>query len=120
MSIIISSKHRKIFFITLFGIVISLYFLEGVLINPIIFWVILPIYFGLLHFEFAYKQQSKKKLYSTYGFLIASIGFSYIYHLSWYFGDKFGSTSSVIFVVFPIYAIIIGYVGYFLGSFSNE
>ena len=119
MSIIITSKYKKNFILINIGIAISFYILEGILLNPLILWTTLPIYFVLLHFNFSYNQQSKKKLYGVYGFLIASIGFTYFYHLLWFFNHEgivtSSSTSSLIFVVFPLYAIILGYIGYFIG-----
>lgn len=123
MSVTITTKHIKGLIVALFGVAISFYIFEGHLINSLILWTILPIYFGLLQFYFAYKYQSKKKLYGVYGFFILSLGFSYFYHLSWYFNVEgivtSSSTSSLIFIIFPIYAVILGYIGYFLGTFIS-
>ena len=103
-------------------IVFGLYVLEGILINPLIAWTALPVYIGYSTIRTAWKTQSTKKLHQGYGFLIFSVFFSYLYHFAWFFdwdGTKTGSsTSALIFVIFPVYVVILGYLGYFLGSLT--
>jgi len=107
--------------IALLAVAASFYVLEGVLLNPFIVWTSLPLYVGYTIVSSGWKTGSGRKLSQGYGFLILSIAFSYLYHLAWYLDwdhTKTGSsTSALIFVWFPIYAVVIGYVGYFLGSF---
>lgn len=72
----------------------------------------------------AWKIKSRKKVWEGYNFLIVSIGFSYFYHLLWFFdidGSKTGgSTSALLFLWGPIWAVFLGYIGYFIGSFVEE
>lgn len=103
---------------------IGLYVLEGILFNPLIAWTVLPLYVGYSILAKAWRTESRKKLFQGYGFLIVSIGFSYLYHFAWFFdwgGTKTGgSTSALIFIWFPIYAVILGYIGYLFGSLAGE
>lgn len=109
---------------TLIVAALGMYVLEGVLLNPLIAWTVLPMYIGYSTIKTAWKKQSKKKLRQGYGYLIVSVGFSYLYHFAWFFdwgGTKTGSsTSALIFAWFPIYAVILGYIGYFFGSLGEE
>ncbi len=71
-------------------------------------------------YAIVYNSKNKKRFWQEYNFLIASIGFSYFYHLLWFFnvnGAKDGaSTASLIFVWAPIWAVLFG----FIGSFVDE
>jgi len=117
-------KNKTALRIILLATALGLYVLEGILLNPLILWTSLPIYIGYLMVISARKTQSKKKKRQGYGYLIVSIGFSYFYHFAWFFdwgGTKTGgSTSGLIFVWFPIYAVLLGFIGYFLGSIGGE
>ena len=116
-------KKKKFILVLLINSFI-LYYLEGVVLNIFIIWVLLPIYIGYTIVIKAWKIKSRKKLWEGYNFLGASIGFSYLYHLVWFFdwdGAKTGSsTSALIFVWGPIWAVLFGYIGYFIGSFTEE
>jgi hypothetical protein len=102
----------------------GLYYLEGILFNPLIVWTASPILIGYSILAKAWATESAKKLCQGYCFLTFSLGFSYFYHFAWFFdwgGTKTGeSTSALIFSTFPIYAIILGLFGYLLGSMAGE
>ena len=118
-----SNKNKKFILILAINAFI-LYFLEGIKLNLFIIWVLLPIYIGYSIVIKAWKIKSRKKLWEGYNFLIASIGFSYLYHLPWFFdwdGTKTGSsTAALIFVWGPIWSVLFGYMGYFIGSLTEE
>jgi len=121
---IMKLSKKKIFILILVINAFTLYILEGILFNPLFIWVLLPIYIGYTIVIKAWKMNSKKRLWEGYNFLIASIGFSYYYHFLWFFdlsGTKTGSsTSALIFLWGPIWAVLLGYIGYFIGSFTEE
>jgi len=116
--------NKKIFTIIILVNIIILYFLEGVIVNPIFIWTSLPIFIGYSIVAKAWRTKSKKKLWEGYNFLILSLGFSYYYHLTWYFdvdGAKTGSsTTALIFLWAPIWATLFGFIGYFIGSFVED
>ena len=110
--------------IALLILALGMYILEGILLNLLIIWVLLPLYIGYSIIRKAWRINSSKKLEQGYGFLIVSVGFSYLYHFAWFFdwgGTKTASsTSALIFIWFPGYAVILGCVGYLFGSFGHD
>ncbi|MDO3383013.1 hypothetical protein [Gilvimarinus algae] len=103
----------------LIALVLGLYALEGILVNPLIFWVSIPIYFGYSVVASALKDSSKVKLRQGYGYLVLTVCFTYLYHFAWFFDwndTKTGSsTSALIFLWFPVYAFFFGFAGYLFG-----
>ncbi len=118
------NKEKNAVIVILIFLTLGLYFLEGVLFNPMILWTALPVFIGYLIFKIGWEKHSRKKLIEAYTFLVASMAFSYWYHFAWFFDwgkmQTGGSTSALIFVWFPIYATIIGFIGYFFGSFAED
>ena len=114
-----SDRKKKRLRLTLFIVASTFYVLEGALVNPFILWTALPLYVGYSVIRKAWETGSVRKLRQGYGFLVVSVGFSYLYHLAWFFdwgAMKTGSsTSAIIFVWFPVYALVFGYIGYFVG-----
>ena len=119
-----NSSKKKIFILILIINSFVLYLLEGIVFNPLIIWVLLPIYIGYSIVAKAWKTKSRKKLWEGYTFLIVSLSFSYLYHLAWFFdwdGSKTGgSTAALIFLWGPVWSIFWGYIGYFFASFVKE
>lgn len=118
---LMSKKH---FLTALFFTIGIFYALEGAWFNPLIFWVCLPLYIGYFIINGFWKKGSVTQLRKAYGFLIPSIAFSYFYHFAWFFdwgqiktGD---STSALIFIWFPVYAVVLGFIGYLIGIVVNE
>ena len=113
------NKHKKISLSILIATAVALYFLAGISFNPLILWTSLPLYLSYLFVASASKSHSIQRLFSAYGFMLFGIAFSLFYHLTWYFdwqGTKTGSsTSALIFIWLPMYAVILGFVGYMLG-----
>ena len=111
------SKTELYFFI---ACAIMFYVLAGIAFNPFILWIALPLYLGYAFIKSVTVSDSIVKRYSSYGFIIASVGFSLFYHLTWFFdwqGTKTGSsTSALIFIWLPIYAVILGFIGQFIGN----
>ncbi len=111
------SKTEVYFFI---ACAIIFYALAGIAFNPLILWTALPLYLGYAFIKSATVSGSIVKCYSSYGFIIASVGFSLFYHLTWFFdwqGTKTGSsTSALIFIWLPIYAVVLGFIGQFIGK----
>ncbi len=105
--------------ILLLFIAASFYISFGAWINPLILWTSMPLYMVYSIFNKAYASPSKKRLYAAYGFFLLSVGFSYFYHLAWFFDwDQMATgdaQSGLIFVWFPIYSVVLGYIGYVIG-----
>ncbi|TLM63959.1 MAG: hypothetical protein FDZ69_12045 [Deltaproteobacteria bacterium] len=120
----ISARHKNIVRAILFTAAAGLYALEGILLNPLILWTALPIYIGYSTLAKSWRIGSIRKACQGYGFLTVSLGFSYFYHFAWFFdwgGTKTGcSTSAIIFIWFPIYAVILGGIGYLVGSVVTD
>jgi len=112
-------QRDKKFILLLVVLAVGLYVLAGSLFNPFIIWTSMPLYITYMYYLQAMRQDSEKKLFAAYGYLIVGVGLSYLYHMAWYFdwdSTKTGSsTSALIFIWFPIYAVILGYVGYVIG-----
>lgn len=110
-------KRTSAIFLIVMAVVF--YFLEGILFNPLILWTTLPLYMSYAIINSAVKTNSAKKLFAGYGFIFVSVGFSLFYHVAWYFdwqGTKTSSsTSALIFIWLPIYAVIVGLIGYVVG-----
>jgi len=119
--------EKKNFLILLLLITACLYFLAGVLINPLIIWVAGPLFISYPLFASGKNSNTPAKCYAAYGYLLGGAGFSLLYHFAWFFDwgqtKTGGSTSALIFAVFPVYAIIIGLffscIGYAIGK-SNS
>ena len=111
------TKKIMLCFLILIGA--SFFTLQNVTFNFLLLWSWLPLALGFLVWSYALNRQSRQKIYGAYGFLLSSIAFSYFYHFAWYFdwdGTRSGgSTTSLIFVFAPIYAVILGVVGYLVG-----
>jgi hypothetical protein len=120
----VSDADKKRVRLTLLAMALGLYVLEAVLINPMIVWTAMPLIIGYLIINKAWNRKSQKKLRQGYAFLALSIGFSFLYHLMWFFDVDHtktgGSTSALIFVWFPIYAVILGFIGYLFGALARE
>jgi len=98
----------------------SIYFLEGISFDLFTIWNITPLLVSLLIYERGRKLARPARLWRTYGFLLGSIALSGYVHLAWFFDwgrMKTGSsTSGLIFIFLPIYAFIVGGIGYFIGK----
>lgn len=102
---------------------LGLYALEGIAVNPFIIWTASPIAVGYLLLRRAWRTPTVKHRHQAYGFLIASVGLSYLYHLAWFFNwgnMNSGSTSALIFIFFPLYALLFGAAGLLIGSFTGK
>ena len=98
----------------------AFYFLADIPLNPLIVWTALPLYVSYYLINRAIDSDLPGSLLSAYGFMLFSIVFSLFYHLTWYLdwqGTRTGSsTSGLIFLFLPVYAIVIGFVGYLVGK----
>lgn len=113
------NKHKRIIIVASIITILIFYVLSGIALNPLILWTSLPLYISYFLIAHAIKPPSFKKLYASYGFIIVSITLGIIYHLTWFLdwqGTKTSSsTSALIFVIFPVYSVILGFVGYAFG-----
>jgi len=110
------NRHKKIYLYIAAFAALSFYYLAGIWFNPFILWTALPLYIGYALINSAIASESKFKLYASYSFIFISILLSLLYHLTWYLdwqGTKTSSSSSaIIFFIFPIYCVVLGFVGY--------
>ncbi|MBB5320308.1 hypothetical protein [Marinobacter oulmenensis] len=118
--------QKKRIFLILLTITLALYILSGVVFNPMIIWTAGPVFLSYPLLNHGLSKGSKPNCYGAYAYLLGSSGFSLAYHLAWFFdwgGTKTGgSTSALIFAVFPVYAVFIGSllwpIGYAVGYVS--
>ena len=121
-----AAVQKKRTIILLFAIALALYVLAGVVFNPMIVWTAGPVFLSYPLLSHGLSKGSKRNCFGAYAYLVGSSGFSLAYHFAWFFdwgGTKTGgSTSALIFAVFPVYAVIIGLllwpIGYALGGIS--
>ncbi len=96
------------------------YFLADLRFNPFILWTALPLYasYGLM--KQAREKPEKTPWLAAWLFLLFSVAFSLFYHWAWYTDweqtRSSDSTSAVIFFVFPVWALVIGSLGWGLGK----
>lgn len=113
------NKHKNNVIIISLISALFLYYLAGIWINPLIFWTALPLYISYILMRSATREKNLKKVVASYGYILISVTLSILYHLTWFFDwhgtQSSSSTSSLIFVVFPVYAAILGLVGYASG-----
>ena len=99
---------------------IVFYALAGIAVNPLIIWTALPLYISYVLTKSDRFSSSISGRYSSYGFNIASVGFSLFYHLAWFFDwqgtQTSSSTSAIIFIIMPIYAVVLGFGGLLVGG----
>jgi len=112
---------QRSFWLFLAIAIAGLYGLAGIMFNPFILWVSLPFYIAYGIVSAGYKNGVKKQQFRGMGYLAVSLALTYLYHLTWFFdwdGTKTSSSSSaIIFFIFPIYIVLIAFIGYFLGPY---
>ena len=113
-------NHRRLALILLLLAAGLFYLLADIPFDPFLPWTALPLYASYALFLRAEKKPETTPLLSAWLFLLFSVGFSLFYHWAWYTdweqtrsGD---STSAVIFFIFPVWALIIGGIGWVLGK----
>ena len=111
-----SNRKHQWFFI---ACAIAFYVLAGVPINPLIIWTGMPLFIGYLLVRYATDGGSMVHRYAAWSFVVFSVGFSLLYHLAWavdWRDIKTGSsTSALLFLFFPLYAVFLGLAGWVLG-----
>lgn len=120
--------EKKRMLIILIVITLVLYVLSGVVFNPMIVWTAGPVFLSYPLMSHGLSKDSKRNRLGAYAYLVGSSGFSLAYHFAWFFdwgGTKTGgSTSALIFAVFPVYAVLIGFllwpIGYAVGAISAQ
>ncbi len=103
--------QKPFFYITLLFLAWFIYFTEGVAFNVFTLWNMLPLFVSFLVYRFG-------SLYSAYSFLLGSMMLSGYLHLAWMFGwgdINSNSTSTLIFVVIPVFSLLAGGIGYAVG-----
>jgi len=117
------NKKNFINLVIIFHVLIF-YVLEGSLLNPLALLAMFPLFIGYRIINKARRIKSNKKLWEGYMFLIFSIGLSYVYLLPWFFdwdGAQSGSSTAALILLWgPIWSILFGYAGYFIGSFAED
>ena len=112
--------RTKNFIIILIVLGIITFAAEGVAPNVFTAWNWLPLFISYVIFKTAKTSKSLPNETAAIGFLIGSMTLSLFFHSMWLFdigGSKTGSsTSGLIFIFIPIYSIVPGIVGYFIGK----
>jgi len=110
--------NKKLVRIILGVVILVLYSTAGLIYNPFIIWTILPIYIGYPLLAEAWRNHANNRINGSYAFLVISLGFSIYYHLAWLFDwdgmQTASSTSALLFLYFPVIAVILGFFGYIL------
>ncbi len=105
-------------------IALIIYYLEGILINPFAIWNASPLLISYLLVSKSIEQNSKPIFIGFVLFTFISLTLSLLGHFAWHFDwqqTKTGSsTSAILFIFIPAYAIILGGVGYVLGLFIGK
>lgn len=105
------------------NIVVFLFYAEGS-INPFGFWNAFPIILGAAWILSSRSSKSPKIIGGAIGFFVFSTTLILYLHLSWFFdwggSQTDSSTSGLIFVLAPIYAFVLGALGYALGRIAGE
>jgi len=114
---------KYFFYLVLIVLAIFIYVTEEVSFDLFTIWNMLPLIISLILYKYGQKQEIK--IYGAYGFLIGGMILSGYFHMAWFFnwdGIKTGSsTSGLIFIFIPIYSLIPGGIGYFVGrSFAKN
>ncbi len=115
---------QKMFIGMLFICAALIYAAEGLIINPFAIWNSSPLMISFISFRSAIKNHSKSELGGCMGFTLVSMALTLFFHGAWYFDwgeTKTGSsTSGLIFIFIPIYALIVGGIGYVIGWFLGK
>jgi len=97
---------------------IFVFSVEGFL-NPFAYWNTAPILLAWFILRDTDEGEFKIPLAGTLAFSILTVGFIVLIHMAWFFnwGDTAtgSSTSGLIFIFIPIYALIAGVAGLLLG-----
>ncbi len=108
-----------IFYIVLIALSLFIYITEEASFNVFTIWNMLPLIISLAIYKLGHKQGTKTNIYGAYGFLIGCMLLTGYIHLAWFFdweGTKTASsTAGLIFIFIPIYSLIPGGIGYFIG-----
>lgn len=98
------------FYLILVALTVFLVVAEGVGINPLTFWNLLPLAIAFIIYLFS--KRRGKSLFGAYGFLLGSMLLSGFIHLAWmtdWNGTMSGlSTSALIFLFLPIDSVVAG------------
>jgi hypothetical protein len=91
-----------------------IYIFEGVLLNPFAIWNMVPLILGYWVLKAGLINNSNSILYPSIGFAIGCLVTTFFFHLTWFFDlgeTKTGSsTSGLIFIFIPVFALIVGAV----------
>ena len=97
--------------------------MEGFL-NPFAYWNNAPILFAYFVLQETGKGEFEIPLAGTLTFSVFTVGLVVLAHMAWFFNwgsmTTGSSTSGLIFIFIPIYALIAGVVGLILGWGSQK
>jgi energy-coupling factor transporter transmembrane protein EcfT len=98
---------------------IACVFLANVAPNIGTLWVLLPLVVIYMRAVIAGKKGKTRQIAGVKGFLVPVVPLMLFVHFQWYFdindAATGSSTSALIFAVLPVYSLILGAVGYFIG-----
>lgn len=97
---------------------IFVFVVEG-FFNPFAYWNNAPILFAYFVFRYTGQGEFEIPLAGTLAFSILTVGIIVLAHMAWFFNwgntATGSSTSGLIFIFIPIYALIAGLVGLLIG-----
>jgi len=103
----------------IFGSTALFIILAGGLTNPFSYWNCVPILIAYAITRNATKSVAFKKVAGAIGFCLTSIGLTVFIHVLWLLDwneiATGSSTSALVFVFLPVYSLLLGGVGYFIG-----
>lgn len=118
------SSTQKIWAAVFLLVAILIYYLEGILVNPYALWNASPLLISYYLISKGLQVNSKPVIIGFAAYTILSLCMLLFGHLAWYFDwqeTKTGSsTSGLIFIFLPVYAVILGSTGFLFGWLAGK
>lgn len=118
------TSARRIWAIFFILLAVLIYYLEGIAFNPFAVWNASPLLISYYLVNKGLSINSKPVMIGFVVYTVFSLGILLFGHFAWYFdwqGTQTGSSSSgLIFIFLPVYAVILGGTGYLFGWLAGK